>query len=245
MARLNGKVALISGGARGMGASHARRFVEEGASVVIGDVLDVEGQALADDLGEAAVFAHLDVTRPDDWTAAVELAVRRFGKLDVLVNNAGIFEPGTLDELSLDAWDRTLQINLTGPLLGIQRALGELTRSAPSSIVNISSISGIVGGVGQHAYAASKFGLRGLTKTVAAELGPVGVRANSVHPGVIETPMTEGMDFDDVEIALGRPAQPTEVSELVVFLASDESSYSTGSEFVVDGGLISTLAEVG
>ena len=245
MARLNGKVALISGGARGMGASHARRFVEEGASVVIGDVLDVEGQALADDLGEAAVFAHLDVTRPDDWTAAVELAVRRFGKLDVLVNNAGIFEPGTLDELSLDAWDRTLQINLTGPLLGIQNALGELTRSAPSSIVNISSISGIVGGVGQHAYAASKFGLRGLTKTVAAELGPVGVRANSVHPGVIETPMTEGMDFDDVEIALGRPAQPTEVSELLVFLASDASSYSTGSEFVVDGGLISTLAEVG
>lgn len=236
MARLSGKTALISGGARGMGASHARAIVEHGGKVVIGDLLDEEGEALAAELGDSAVYIHLDVTKPDDWDAAVAFATSTFGGLNVLVNNAGIVNFGPLDEYTKNQWDLIISINLTGPYLGIAAARDALVASAPSAIVNISSTAGFQGSAALHGYTASKFGVRGLTKSVAMELGALGVRANSIHPGPIKTPMTANLDTDSMNGALGRAGDPEEVSNLVVYLASDESSFSTGSEFVVDGG---------
>jgi 3alpha(or 20beta)-hydroxysteroid dehydrogenase len=235
--RVAGKVALITGGARGMGAAHARLFVAEGAKVVIGDILDAEGAALAAELGDNARYIHLDVTQPDDWTAAVALCVSAFGGLSVLVNNAGIFGGAPIVDHPLDMWDRMLAINLTGPFLGIRAAATTLVTSGNASIINISSIAGLRGAAGGHAYVASKFGLRGLTKSVAAELAPFGVRCNSVHPGIIDTPMAENLNTGGYDYPIGRIARADEVSKLVLFLASDDSSYSTGSEFTVDGGL--------
>lgn len=236
MARLEGKVALISGGARGMGASHARAIVGEGGEVVIADVLDEEGAALAAELGDAAKFIHLDVTKAEDWKAAVDLAVSSFGKLNVLVNNAGIVNFGPLGEYTQQQWELILAINATGPFLGITAAKDALVASAPSSIVNISSTAGFQGTAALHGYTASKFAVRGLTKSVALELGVHNVRANSVHPGVIKTPMTVGLELGDQLGALHRAGEPEEVSNLVIYLASDESSYHTGAEFIIDGG---------
>ena len=236
MARLSGKIALISGGARGMGASHARAIVEHGGRVVIGDLLDDEGTALADELGENAVYVHLDVTSAEDWAAAVDLAETTFGGLNVLVNNAGIVNFGDLTEYTTQQWDLIIAINLTGPFLGITAARDALVASAPSSIVNISSTAGLIGAAALHGYTASKFGLRGITKSVAMELGGFNVRANSIHPGVIRTPMTDGLALGDQLGALHRIGEPGEVSNLVVYLASDESSFQTGAEFVIDGG---------
>ena len=235
--RVAGKVALITGGARGMGAAHARLFVAEGAKVVIGDILDAEGAALAAELGDSARYIHLDVTQPDDWTAAVALCVSAFGGLSVLVNNAGIFGGAPIVDHPLDMWQRFLDVNLTGPFLGIRAATTTLVASGNASIINISSIAGLRGAAGGHAYVASKFGLRGLTKSVAAELAPFGVRCNSVHPGIIDTPMAEGLNSAGYDYPIGRMARAEEVSKLVLYLASDDSSYSTGSEFTVDGGL--------
>ena len=238
MARLDGKIALVSGGARGMGASHARAIVAEGGKVVVGDLLDDEGRALAEELGDAARYVHLDVTSEDDWAAAVATAVDEFGGLNVLVNNAGIVNFGRLGSYTRQQWELILGINVTGAFLGITAARDALVASAPSSIVNISSTAGMQGTTALHGYVASKFGVRGLTKSVALDLGPYGVRVNSVHPGFISTPMTASLNPDDLLIPLGRPAAPEEVSRMIVFLASDEASCSTGSEFVVDGGLI-------
>lgn len=237
LGRLAGKVALISGGARGMGAAHARLFVAEGAKVVIGDILDAEGAALAVELGANARYIHLDVTQPDDWAAGVALCVSAFGGLTVLVNNAGIFGGAPIVDHPLDMWQRFLDVNLTGPFLGIRAATTTLVASGNASIINISSIAGLRGAAGGHAYVASKFGLRGLTKSVAVELAPFGVRCNSVHPGIIDTPMAEGLPTTLYDYPIGRMARAEEVSKLVLFLASDDSSYSTGSEFTVDGGL--------
>lgn len=236
MARLSGKIALISGGARGMGASHSRAIVEHGGRVVIGDILDDEGTALADELGENAVYIHLDVTSSEDWAAAVDLAETTFGGLNVLVNNAGIVNFGSLTDYTRQQWDLIIAINLTGPYLGMAAARDALVASAPSSIVNISSTAGLQGGAAVHGYTASKFGVRGITKSVAMELGEYNVRANSIHPGVIRTPMTDGLELGDQLGALNRIGEPSEVSNLVVYLASDESSFSTGAEFVIDGG---------
>ncbi|WOF24699.1 SDR family oxidoreductase [Microbacterium betulae] len=244
MDRLDGKVAIVSGAAQGMGESHARAIVSEGGKVVIGDINDEKGDALAAELGDAAAYVHLDVTSSEDWDRAVALAVDRFGKLNVLVNNAGIVNFGFLDNYTQAQWDLILKINLTGPFLGIKAAAAELKRSAPSSIVNISSTAGLTGSAGQHGYAASKFGVRGLTKSVAAELAAFGVRANSIHPGTVRTPMTEGIDLSSLAAPIPRVAEPQEVSNLVVFLASDESSYSTASEFLVDGGLVNVAGSV-
>ncbi|MGL4541640.1 MAG: SDR family oxidoreductase [Polymorphobacter sp.] len=239
--RVEGKVALITGGARGMGAAHARLFVAEGAKVVIGDILDAEGAGLAAELGNNARYIHLDVTQPDDWTAAVALCVSEFGSLGVLVNNAGVFGGAPIIDHPLDLWQRFLDVNLTGPFLGIRAATTTLVASGANgsgaSIINISSVAGLRGAAGAHAYVASKFGLRGLTKSVAIELAPFGVRCNSVHPGIIDTPMAAGLNTAGYDYPLGRVARAEEVSNLVLFLASDDSSYSTGSEFVVDGGL--------
>nr|WP_310522439.1 glucose 1-dehydrogenase [Polymorphobacter sp.] len=235
--RLAGKIALITGGARGMGEAHARRFLAEGAHVVIADILDEAGAALAAELGANARFVHLDVSSPDDWAAAVALCVGEFGGLHILVNNAGIFGGAALVDHPLDMWHRMIAVNLTGVFLGIRAATQAMIASGGTSIINISSVAGLRGAAGGSAYVASKFGVRGLTKSVAVELAPFGIRCNSVHPGIIDTPMAENLNTQGYDYPLGRMARSEEVTNMVLYLASDESSYSTGSEFIVDGGL--------
>ncbi|SRX92661.1 3-alpha-(or 20-beta)-hydroxysteroid dehydrogenase [Nocardia brasiliensis ATCC] [Mycobacterium shimoidei] len=237
MGRADGKVALISGGARGMGASHVRALVAEGAEVVAADILDDDGKALAEELGAAARFVHLDVTQPDQWRAAVETAVNEFGALNVLVNNAGILNGNTLQNFPLADWQKIIDINLTGTFLGMQAAVEPMIVAGGGSIINISSVEGLRGSPGLYGYVASKFGVRGLAKAAALELAPHNIRVNSIHPGMIRTPMTAGIPEDFLQIPLGRAADPGEVSACIVYLASDESSYCTGAEFVVDGGL--------
>jgi 3alpha(or 20beta)-hydroxysteroid dehydrogenase len=241
MGRVDNKVALITGGARGMGAADARMLVKEGAKVVIGDILDDEGQALADELGDAARYIHLDVSSADDWTAAVDTALSSFGKLNVLVNNAGIVQVGPLKTLDVARWQKVLDVNLTGPMLGTKAVIGPMIEAGGGSIINVSSIEGLRGAAYVHSYVASKWGLRGLTKSSALELASSNIRVNSIHPGFIRTPMTEHLPEDMVQTPLGRPGTPDEVATFVVFLASDESSFSTGSEFVVDGGLVTDV----
>lgn len=236
MGRVDDKVALISGGARGMGASHARLLAKEGAKVVVGDILDDEGQAVADELGDAARFVHLDVTRPDQWKSAVATAVDAFGKLNVLVNNAGIANGNMLQLFELSEWQKIIDINLTGTFLGMQAAVEPMIAAGGGSIINISSVEGLRGSPGLYGYVASKWGVRGLAKAAALELAPHGIRVNSVHPGYIRTPMTEGIPEDFLQIPLGRGADAIEVSMCVLYLSSDESSYTTGTELVVDGG---------
>jgi 3alpha(or 20beta)-hydroxysteroid dehydrogenase len=239
--RVDGKVALISGGARGMGASHARLLVQEGAKVVIGDVLDDEGKALADELGDAARYVHLDVTQPDQWDAAVATATGEFGKLNVLVNNAGIVALGQLKNFDLVKWQKVIDVNLTGTFLGMRVAVEPMIAAGGGSIINVSSIEGLRGAPAVHPYVASKWAVRGLAKSAALELAPLNIRVNSIHPGFIRTPMTAKLPEDMVTVPLGRPGEASEVSTFVLFLASDESSYSTGSEFIMDGGLVTDV----
>ena len=241
MGRVDGKVALISGGARGMGEAHARLLVAEGGQVVIGDILDEQGKAVADALGDAARYVHLDVTEPDQWQTAVSTAVGDFGKLDVLVNNAGIVNLGPLKTFDLGKWRQILDVNLTGTFLGMQAVVDPMTDAGGGSIINISSIEGIRGAPFVHGYVATKWAVRGLTKSAALELASQKIRVNSVHPGFIRTPMTKHLPDDMVTIPLGRPAESREISTFVVFLASDESSYATGTEFIVDGGLVTDV----
>ncbi|MGN2637596.1 glucose 1-dehydrogenase [Nocardia takedensis] len=241
MGRVDGKVALISGGSQGMGAAHARLLVAEGARVVLGDILDDEGKALAESLGDAARYVHLDVSDPDQWTAAVATAVDTFGKLDVLVNNAGIVNGGPLGRFDLDKWRRIIDVNLTGTFLGMRAVVDPMIAAGGGSIINVSSIEGLRGAPWAHGYVASKWAVRGLAKSAALELAPHKIRVNSLHPGLIRTPMTENIPDDLVTIPLGRPAASEEVATFVLFLASDESSYATGSEFVVDGGLVAAV----
>ncbi len=238
--RLAGRVALISGGASGMGASHARAFVAEGARVMLGDIADDAGRALAAELGEQAAYVHLDVTESADWQAAVTATVERFGLLNVLVNNAGVLDGGPLGSYTEKQWQRVIDINLTGPFLGLSAARDALVAARPAAVINISSAAGIQGVSGMHGYTASKFGVRGLTKSAALELAPEGVRVNSVHPGGIMTPMigvTEEIVVDRGANVRARLGMPAEVTDVVVFLASTESSYCNGAEFVVDGGM--------
>ncbi len=246
--RLDGKVALISGAARGMGASHARYFVAEGAQVVLGDVLDEPGGKLAAELGDAALFTHLDVTDEASWHAAVALAQERFGRLDVLVNNAGILRFAPLEQTELEEFETVVRVNQTGTFLGMKSAIPALRAAGGGSIVNISSIAGIHGIAGVTSYAASKYAVRGMTKVAALELGEAGIRVNSVHPGGVDTPMVNARaeesgreaDIDNPRFhqqPIARIGRPEEISELVLWLASDASSYCTGSEFVIDGGV--------
>ncbi|MEU0876410.1 glucose 1-dehydrogenase [Nocardia brasiliensis] len=237
MGRLSGKVALISGGARGMGAAHARALVAEDARVVLGDVLDEEGTAVAKELGDAATYVHLDVREPDAWQGAVAEAVQRYGALNVLVNNAGIANGNLLVDFDLAEWQRIIDINLTGTFLGMRASTPAMIEAGGGSIINISSVEGMRGSPGLHGYVATKFAVRGLTKSTALELAQYKIRVNSVHPGLITTPMTENIPAEFLQIPLARAADPSEVAALITFLASDESSYSTGAEFVVDGGL--------
>ena len=241
MGRVEGKVALITGGAQGMGAAHAQLLAAEGARVVIGDILDEQGLALADDLGDSAQFVHLDVTQPADWSAAVEATLSRFGKLDVLVNNAGTVALGRLGTFDLNKWHNVIDVNLTGTFLGMRAVVEPMTSAGSGSIINISSIEGLRGAPLAHPYVASKWAVRGLTKSAALELAPLNIRVNSVHPGFIRTPMTAHLPEDLVTVPLGRAGDAHEVATFVLFLASDESSYSTGSEFIVDGGLVTAV----
>lgn len=244
MGRVEGKVALITGGARGMGASHAKLLIEEGAKVVITDVLVEDGEKTARELGENCKFFKHDVTSEEEWKMVVEETEKAFGPISILVNNAGVVSaPKTLDGLELKDFKFVNDINSLGVFLGMKSVLPSMRKTQNPSIVNISSISGIVGQPMTLAYNASKFAVRGMTKSAALELGPEGIRVNSIHPGLIETPMIMNEEMKDViaQMAAGVPlrriAKPIEVSYLVLYLASDESSYSTGSEFVIDGGV--------
>ena len=245
--RLEGKVAFISGGARGMGAVETRMFATEGARVAFGDVLDEEGRKLEAEINETggqALFVHLDVTREGDWQNAIASTVSRFGKLDVLVNNAGISGHGRVEDTTVEEWDRVMDVNAKGVFLGTKVAIPEMRKAGGGSIVNISSQLGLVGtDISSPQYQASKGAVRLLTKATAIQYAKEGIRANSVHPGPIVTPMTEDRRADPEvyelmlsRIPMGRYGQPEEVGNVVLYLASDESSYVTGSELVVDGG---------
>jgi cyclopentanol dehydrogenase len=246
MDRLKGKVALISGGARGQGAAEAKLFVNEGARVVIGDVLDSESRQLADEINQRAgtrmaLPIHLDVTRAADWRAAVDTAEREFGGLDILVNNAGILNTKGISDTSEEEWDAIINVNQKGVWLGTKIAVPAMKKRGSGSIINISSIYGIIGSGGSAAYHASKGAVRILTKTAAVEFAADNIRVNSVHPGVIKTPMVD--IFDDKELdaiavlaPMKRAARPEEVGYVVLFLATDEASFVTGAEYVVDGG---------
>jgi 3alpha(or 20beta)-hydroxysteroid dehydrogenase len=243
MGRLDGKVALISGGARGQGEAEARRFVAEGARVVLGDVLEDECRAVADSLGDAARAVRLDVTQEEDWARAVATALDAFGRLDVLVNNAGIVRTGQLEDMSLADYRAVIDVNQVGTFLGMRAVVRAMRAAGGGSIINISSNAGMEGVQGVIGYVASKWAVRGMTKSAALELGRYGIRVNSVHPGGVATPMIASDDFDSIDQdavfgaqPIPRVGQPEEIASLVLFLASDEASYSTGSEFVADGG---------
>ncbi len=245
--RLEGKVVLISGGARGMGAAEAVLFAQEGAKVVIGDVLEAEGRALAESIPEgAAVFVRLDVTSEDDWRRAVALAEERYGKLNALVNNAGVSAVGGIEDTTAAEWDRVMAVNAKGVFLGTKHAIPAMRRAGGGSIINISSQLGLVAmGESSPQYIASKGAVRLLTKSTAIQYAADGIRCNSVHPGPIVTPMTEGRRADpavqelmESRIPLGRYGEAIEVAYGVLYLASDEASFVTGSELVIDGGWV-------
>lgn len=245
MGRLDGKVALITGAARGQGEAEARLFAEEGAKVVLGDLLDGEGEKVAASLGDRALYLHHDVSREDSWTNFTAAALQRFGKIDVLVNNAGIVLVMPIAQITLEAYMRVINVNQVGCLLGMKAVLAPMLEAGRGSIVNVASAAGLEGNAGLVAYAASKFAVRGMTKTAALELGPFGIRVNAICPGGIDTPMVHSGDFASVDSAavyaslpLGRIGEPREIATAALFLASDESSYCTGADFVVDGGML-------
>lgn len=241
MNRLEGKVAIITGAAQGMGAAHAKKFIEEGSKVVLTDLNEEKGQALAAELGENAVFVKHNVANEEDWANVVVKAEEAFGPVNVLVNNAGITMAKSILDTTVEDYRRILEINQVSVFLGIKSIIPSMQKAGIGSIVNISSLNGLVGGaVG---YTDTKFAVRGLTKAAALQLAGQNIRVNSVHPGVIATPMVvqedtkAAVDAFAKHIPLQRVAEPEEVSNLVLFLATDESSYSTGSEFIVDGGI--------
>ncbi len=246
MDRLINKVALISGAGRGQGAAEARMFADEGAMVALGDVLDRETKAVADEINQridrkVAIPLHLDVTRAADWRAAVEACQREFGGIDVLVNNAGILNTKGIIETSEEEWDAIINVNQKGVWLGMKIAAPAMKQRGGGSIINISSIYGMIGSGGSSAYHASKGAVRILTKAAAVEFAPDKIRVNSVHPGVIKTPMVDifaDKDLDAIAALapMKRAARPEEVGAVVLFLATNEASFVTGAEYAVDGG---------
>jgi 3alpha(or 20beta)-hydroxysteroid dehydrogenase len=245
MGKLDGKVAIVSGGARGQGEAEVRMFVDEGAKVVFGDVLDEEGQTVAKDLGDDAVYQHLDVTKAADWAAIVKTAQDRFGNVTVLVNNAGILKIASLESVTLDDYMAVINVNQVGCFLGMQAVVPSMKAAGGGSIINTSSTNGFIGLPSTLAYTASKFAVRGMTKVAAIELGHSGIRVNSVHPGGIDTAMVRLPEFPDLDpnaiyamYPIPRIGRPEEIAKLMVFLASDDSSFSTGAEFLADGGML-------
>ena len=247
MGRVDGKVAIISGGARGQGATEAKLLAQEGAKVVIGDILDIDGQKIESEIREAggeATYVHLDVTREADWVAAVETAVGKYGKLDILVNNAGILIRKSIEDTTEEDWDRIMAVNAKGVFLGTKQAIPAMRSAGGGSIVNISSTAGLVGSPGGgSAYTATKGAVRLLTKATAVQHAKDGIRCNSVHPGPIDTPMIQDTLNDPASLELrmqrlpmGRVGTTDDIAYGVLYLASDESSFVTGSELVIDGG---------
>ncbi len=243
MGRLEGAVALITGGSRGQGEAEARLFASEGAKVMIADVLDAEGSKVAAEIGAAARYVHLDVSAKADWQHAVEETADAFGKLNVLVNNAGITRTGLLESMSLESYMEVVNVNQVGVFLGMQAVVAPMRDAGGGSIVNISSIAGLEGVEGVVGYTATKWAVRGMTKSAALELGQYGIRVNSVHPGGVDTPMLSGDELAGVDQDSAFASQPIarvgrseEIARLVLFLASEEASYCTGSEFTADGG---------
>ena len=245
--RLEGKVALISGGARGQGAVEAKLFASEGASVVIGDILDDLGRQVEAEIAESggnATYVHLDVTSESQWNDAVNTAVERYGKLDILVNNAGILIRAGVEDTTGEDWDRIMDINGKGVFLGTKAAIPAMREAGGGSIINISSVAGLQGSPASAAYSSTKGAVRILTKSTAVQYAKEGIRCNSVHPGIIHTDMTkdtldtpEGERDWRVRVPMGRIGESEDVAKGVLFLASDESSYMTGSELVIDGGI--------
>lgn len=241
MGRLDGKVCLVTGAARGQGAAEARLFAAEGGVVWLTDVLDAEGADVASAIG--GTYRHLDVRDETGWAGLVEEMVDTCGRVDVLVNNAGIFASGRHFEIDVAAFERVMDVNCLGVFLGMRAVSPVMRQQGSGSIINISSLAGLTGGIGAFAYTTSKWAVRGMTKAAAAENGRRNVRVNSIHPGLIDTDMLQQLPGAEDEarmtrrIPLGRAAQAEEVARLALFLASDESSYSTGAEFVIDGGL--------
>jgi NAD(P)-dependent dehydrogenase (short-subunit alcohol dehydrogenase family) len=249
--RLDGKVAIISGAASGMGAATARRFAKEGAKVVLADVLEEEGRLVAAEINRAngtAEFMRLDVTNEGDWKEVVDATARKYGKIDILVNNAGISGSAASDMLDTDLWDKLMAVNSRGVFLGTKHAILAMKQSGGGSIVNLSSIAGVTGSSRTHmGYNASKGAVRTLTKSIAVQFGADGIRANSVHPGLMPPMRTSGKTADPVvrakvlaSVPLGRAGEVDEVANAVLFLASDEASYITGAELYVDGGYLAT-----
>lgn len=243
MGRLDGKVAIITGGARGIGAATAKRFWEEGAKVVITDILETEGEAVAREFGDQIKFVKQDVTKASEWEMMIAEVEATFGPVDVLVNNAGIALLKSIDHMTEAQYRKVIDTNQVSVFLGMKYVLPSMRKAGNGSIINISSISGLKGTADSVAYSASKFAVRGMTQSAAIELGGEGIRVNSVHPGIIETPMVRKSRVSQLakKIPLQRTAQPVEVTDLVVYLASDESAYVTGAEFVIDGGLSAKL----
>ncbi len=244
---LKGKVAIITGAAQGMGAEHARGFVFEGGKVVLTDVQDEKGQELADTLGDNAMYMHLDVSDGKQWQEVIKATEEKFGCLNVLVNNAGYGVFKTLDQLTEEDFLKTFKIDELGVFLGMKYCSEAMKRAGVGSIVNISSVDGLVSAATAIAYSASKHAVTGMTKGAAVELGPYNIRVNSVHPGIIKSPMAEQADVVEYlknlekDIPLRRRAEVTEVTDLVLYLSSDASSYINGTQIVVDGGLICDL----
>ncbi|MFL6060515.1 MAG: glucose 1-dehydrogenase [Marmoricola sp.] len=246
--RLAGKVAIVTGGAQGQGAEIARQFVAEGAKVAIADVADELGQALADDLGDDAFFRHHDVSDEDSWTALVAEVAERFGPVSVLANNAGILRFGEIETMTKEEYLGLVNVNQLGTFLGMKAVARTMRKNGGGSIINSSSVEGLAGMASLTGYVATKWAIRGMTKAAAMELGPKQIRVNSIHPGMIDTPMTRphggdaAMEFGASRVPLRRVGYPSDIAPLYVFLASDESGYINGAEIAIDGGVTATHA---